>query len=229
MKKILLIISIISALLLVGCNTNQDVNKDLLENNDNQIHEEVQNNSENVQNTENINEENLNVPSDNLAVEDAVNYTDAYYHLFKVRLPKVVGNTNTIKELNQKILNEVLPITYRDVVSHAILSESLDKGSAYDYKHIIKDNILVIHIYSSVLEGGSVAPTSDGGLQQFSYYYDVVDDKILTLSEAASKLSLSLDGLTTLDGSSINSYDELEKNHYMITISNNDLKLEFFN
>lgn len=229
MKKILLIVSIISVLFLAGCNINQDINNGLLENNDNQNQENVQNNSENIQNFESINEENLNVSTINLTVDDAVNYTDAYYHLFKVRLPKVVGNTNTIKELNQKILNEVLPITYRDVVSHAILSESLDKGSAYDYKYIIKDNILVIDIYSSVPEGGSIVPASGGGLQEFSYYYDVVNDKILTLSEAASKLSLSLDGITTLDGSPINSYDELEKNHYMITIINNDLKLEFFN
>ena len=73
----MLIISIISALFLAGCNTNQDTNKDLLENNDNQIQEEVKNNSENMQNTDNINEENLNVPSANLTVEDAVNYTDA--------------------------------------------------------------------------------------------------------------------------------------------------------
>ena len=106
MEKILLIIYIISALFLAGCNTNQDI---LLENNGDQ-------NQENVQNTENNNnEENLNVPSANFTVEDAVNYTDAYYHLFKVRLPKVVGNTNTINELNYKILNEVLPMTYRDV------------------------------------------------------------------------------------------------------------------
>ena len=165
----------------------------------------------------------------NITVEDAVNYTDGYYHLFKVRLPKVNGNTNIIKELNQKILDEVLPITYSDVASHAIISESLDKGSEYDYRYIIKDNILVIDVYSTIPDGGSVVPASGGGLHEFSYYYDITNDKILTLSEASSKLSLSLNGLTALDGTSISSYDELEKNHYMITISNNDLKLEFFN
>ena len=227
MKKILLIISIILALFLAGCNTNQDI---LLDNSGNQNQKEIQNNNENIQNTENNNEENLNVSSANITVEDAVTYTADYYHLFKVRLPKVVGNTNTINELNQKILNEVLPVTYFDVVSHTILSESFDKGSTYDYKYVMKDNILVIDIYSNVPEGGSIASAPGDGLKEILYYYDIVNDKILTVSEAASKLSLSLDGLTALDGLSIiNSYDELEENHYMITISNNDLKLEFFN
>lgn len=215
------------ALFLAGCNTNQDI---LLDNSGNQNQNEIQNNNENIQNTENNNEENLNMSSANITVEDAVNYTDDYYHLFKVRLPKVVGNTNTINELNQKILNEVLPVTYCDVVSHAILSESFDKGSTYDYKYVMKDNILVIDIYSNVPEGGSIALAPGDGLKEILYYYDIVNDKILTVSEAASKLSLSLDGLTALDGLSIiNSYDELEENHYMITINNNDLKLEFFN
>lgn len=220
MKKILLIISIILALFLVGCNANQDI---LLDNNGDQNQEE---DNENTQNTENNNEENLNVSSVNITVEDAVNYTDAYYHLFKVRVPKIVGNTNTINELNQKMLNEVLPATYFDVVSHAMIPETFDKGSTYDYKYIMKDNILVIDIYN-VPEGDYVYLAA--GLQEILYYYDIVNDKILTVSEVASKLSLSLDGLTTLDGLSINSYDELEKNHYWVTISNDDLKLKFLN
>ena len=98
----------------------------------------------------------------------------------------------------------------------------------FDYKNIIKNNILVIYIYSSIPEGGSGSPQSGGGLQEFSYYYDIVNDKILKLLEAASKLSLNLNVLTTLDGTSINSYDELENNHYMITIDNNDLELKFY-
>ncbi len=213
MKKIVLTVFIIFALTLAWCSMKQDSNNEISENS----------------NAENINKVDVNISSINLSVEDAVNYTDAYYHIFKVRLPKVVGNTNTIKELNQKILNEVLPITYCDVASHTILSESLDKGSIYDYKYIIKDDILVINIYSSVPEGGSLIPTSGGGLYSFSYFYDIANDKILTLSELASKLALSLEGLTTLEGASINSYDELEKNHYVITIIGNDLKLELLN
>ena len=175
-----------------------------------------------------INTVSENVSSANISVEDAINYTDNYYHLFKIKLPRIVGNTNTIKELNQKILNEVLPKTYTDIVMHAQVSESLDKGSTCEYKYIIKNNILVLYIYTSIPEGGTGIPASGDGINS-SYFYDIEHDKILTQSEAANKLSLSLSGLTTRNGEQIKSYSELEENGYLITIDNNNLKLKFLN
>lgn len=169
-----------------------------------------------------------NIESKDISVVDAVNYSDGYYNLFKIKLPKINGNTKTIAELNAKILNDVLPRTYSDVVGHATIEEAMDKGAFYDYKYIIKNNILIIYIYSSVPEGGSLMPTTGGGLEHCSYYYDIVNDKILTISEVANKLSLNLSGLKTLEGTDIKSYSKLEENGYIITINNNDLKLEFF-
>ncbi len=154
-----------------------------------------------------------------ITVEDAVNYVDGYYGLFKVKLPKVVGNTDTIKSLNSKILNEVLPLTYADVVCHAKTDNTaMDKGSIYDYKYSIENNILIIYVFSTVPEGGSLIPATGGGLNYFSYHYDIINDKILSLEEAAEMLKLELEGLETNDGNKIDSYKELDENAYVINV-----------
>jgi len=162
-----------------------------------------------------------------ITVEDAVNYVDGYYRLFKVKLPKVVGNTDTIEKLNLKILNEVLPFTYADVVCHAETDKTaMDKGSIYDYKYSIDNNILVIYVFSTVPEGGSVIPATGGGLNYFSYHYDIINDKILSVGETAEILKLELEGLKTSDGNKIESYKELDENYYIINIyEKNNIKL----
>ena len=147
-----------------------------------------------------------------ITVEDAVNYTDSYYSMFKVKLPKVTGNTKAIQELNQKILNEVLPRTYSEVISHAMIPETLDKGSTYDYQYLIKNDILLIYIKCSAPAGSTLS----NSLPDFAYYYDIANDKILTISEAASKTGLI---------SAENTPEDL--NRYIIIIENNELKLQF--
>lgn len=164
--------------------------------------------------------------ADNISVADAVNYSDGYYQLFKVKLPKIVGNTKTIDELNAKILNEVLPKTYSDVAAHTEVKSAMDKGSMYDYKYIIKNNILIIYIYSSVPEGGSVIPATGGGLESISYYYDITNDKILSIGEAAKALGLSLNGIEAYDGTEIKAYNELEQFGFVIEIDGNQVKLK---
>ena len=69
MKKILLIISIISVLFLVGCNTNNNLNNNVLENDNNQNLEYVENSGENIKYTDNIDEE---VSSTNFSIEELV-------------------------------------------------------------------------------------------------------------------------------------------------------------
>ena len=170
--------------------------------------------------------------SKEISVVDAVNYTDGYYDLFKVKLPRIVGNTETIEKLNSKILNEVLPLTYDDVVCHATTENeqtiAMSKGSIHDYTYIIKDNILIIYIYSTVPEGGTKIETTEDGLIQHSYYYDITNDKILSIDEVANKLKLSLEGLKTPEGKSIKSYSELEKNGYIVRIKDNNIELYVF-
>jgi len=161
--------------------------------------------------------------SSNITVADSVNYTENYFQMFKVKLPKIVGNTKTIDELNSKILNEVLPCTYSHSISHAEQAESMDKGSIYDYSYTIKNDILVIYIYSSVPQGGSAMPATGGGLNQFSYCYDINNDKILSVSETAEKLKISLDGIETLEGNPVTSYEELDEYNFYLAVSNDKI------
>lgn len=180
-------------------------------------------------NTNNI-ETSTNIESKDISVVDAVNYVDSYSKKFKVKLPRIVGNTITIENLNLKILNEVLPSTYIHVAAHLASANTeyvfMDKGSTFDYSYVIKNDVLIIHIYSTVPEGGTTLSASGDGLNSYSYYYDITNDKILSVSEVSDKLNLSLDGLKTSEGNSLTSYSELEKNGYTIIINNNELKLK---
>ena len=161
-----------------------------------------------------------------ITVVDAVNYVDGYDKLFKVRLPKVVGNTDTIETLNKKILDEVLPRTYFYSVAHASVPESFNKGTEMEYKYLIKDDILVIYIYTTIPEGSAVTGGSGKPEIEASYYYDIQKDKILSVSDAAEKLELDIDEIETKEGQKISSYSDLEDNNIEIVIYNDVLKLE---
>lgn len=166
--------------------------------------------------------------TNNISVVDALNYSAGYYNLFKVKLPRIVGNTNVIEKLNLKILNEILPLTYENVLSHAVTDfTAMDKGSICDYKYSIDNNILIIYIFSTVPEGGSVSPETGGGLYYRSYHYDIVNDKILSVGETAELLKLELEGLKTdYRNNKIESYKELDENAYIISIDEaNNIKL----
>ena len=133
------------------------------------------------------------VSSNTISVLDAVNYTDSYYKLFKVKLPKIVGtNSQIISKLNDTILNEVLPRTYGHAVCHAVMgNDCMNKGSTVDYNYIIKNNIVAIYIYSSVPDGAKAMPASGGGLFHYNYFYDITNDKTLSLGEAAEKMNIT--------------------------------------
>jgi len=167
-----------------------------------------------------------------ISVVDAVNYIDGYYNLFKVRLPRIVGNSETVDELNEKILNESLRRTTGDPVCHALTEKdnpvAMDKGSIHDYKYIIKDNILIIYIYSSVPDGGTDIPATGGGLWYSSYCYDISNDKIISTGEAAKILNLSLDNVKAYNGTTITTYDELDNNDYnfVMKIDENEIILD---
>ncbi len=162
------------------------------------------NNNEQIDNNDNVNNEtNDNTANDgeignntNISVTDAVNYIDDYYKEFKVKLPKIVGNSKNIDELNTKILNEVLPRTYSHPACRAQTNESsftcMDKGSTIDYLYLTKNNVLVLYIYSKVPEGGTAMPASGGGLFKYTYFYDIENEKTLTMTEAAIKLNVDL-------------------------------------
>ncbi len=136
----------------------------------------------------------LKTENEAISIADAVNYTDGYYNIFNVKLPKIVGkNSKNISKLNDTILNEVLPSTYGHVACHAILdNECMNEGSTVDYRYIIKNNVVAIYVYSSVPNGAKAVPATGDGLFKYNYFYDIKNDKILTFDEAAIKMGITL-------------------------------------
>ncbi len=225
MKKILLIISLISIPLLAGCNKNENVDNNVNNYQQGQIETNVENNRQVNDTQSNISKTEIEIQSNDISVADALNFS---YELFNFRLPKVVGNTTVIDELNKKMLNEMLPSAISEVAIHESMPEAISKGNRYNYEYIIKNNILVIYMYSSIPEGGTGVPKS--GKYMNSYYYDITKDKILSVGEAAKALELKLDGMTSRDEKRLETYDELdESNDYIIGIEKNELRFMFLN
>lgn len=187
---------------------------------------------DNNTNTALLKKESNEAKNSTISVEDAVNYKDGYYNLFNIRLPRIIGNTNTVSELNKKILNNVLRRTYQDFAMHALTKDEkltvFDKGAIYDYKYIIKDDILIIYVYSYKPEGSSnYFPASGNGTNEFNFYYDIINDKELSTSQVAKKLNISLNSITKYTDEKVNSYEELDDSNYnfIMRIEQNEIKL----
>lgn len=159
---------------------------------------------------------------DSISVSDAVNYTDTYYNLFKVKLPKIEGiNSKTVTEINEKILNDVLPRTYAHVICHAEGEDNcMDKGSTVNYSYAVKNNIVAIYVYSSVPNGANAMSASGDGLFYYNYFYDISNDKVLNLGEAAEKM-----GITDIDGAS--TYEDLNNVCSSMIIEGDTITLDY--
>ena len=66
----------------------------------------------------------------------------------------------------------------------------MDKGSSVDYEYLIKENIVIIYINSFVPEGVHSAPAAGSGQFSANYFYDITNDRILTLDEGTDKLNI---------------------------------------
>lgn len=111
MKKILLIISIISVLFLTGCNTNLNMNSDVIKNNENQSQEGVQN----IKNTGKVEGDNENVKSDGVNEDKATisfKYTDleSLENRFLLPAQPTIGKLYDIG--NVKIGNNIYEVKY---------------------------------------------------------------------------------------------------------------------
>ena len=166
-----------------------------------------------------------------IKVVDALDITyNTYVDDVKIylTLPKIVGDTDEIQNLNKQILNEIVPRFAGYVSSfHSDRAESssrkiseqgdcdddcyvLSKGEKTSYKYLEKNNILVIYIKCEVPEGGTALPASGGGMCSQSYFYDIENDKIITdLSSVAGKLGLDFNP-ETQNSIIINASNELE-------------------
>ena len=179
----------------------------------NEPNNDITNNGQN--NNSNIQEE--------VKVVDALDYTDGYYRMFKVKLPMITGNKPNSLKLNKTILDEVLPGTYFAPIAHSVSEgQNASKGFITDYEYIIKNNVIVIYVKASIPEGGSGIAASGNGLYDFSYFYDIANDKILTKLGDAAKLM----ELTDIDGAP--NYDSLNDNFCSeITIEDGKIKVHY--
>ena len=141
-------------------------------------------NSNNVQSSKN--------ESKDISVADAVNHEYSTNDVtFKVKLPKIVGKSTAIDELNKEILNKWIPGTYSAIDARKENKAYFSKGLITTYRYIIKNNILVIYVYDDVPEGGSGIPATNNGIESNIYCYDIENDKVLTIEETAKKLNLN--------------------------------------
>ena len=225
MEKKNIIIYVLTIILTIALGVGIGFGVSKLSQNNNE--QEVKDNNENIEETEdkddksNSDNSTNNIEERNIEVITAVNYVDEYYKKFYIKLPKITGNSETIVKLNNKILNEILPKTYSNPICHAEMEDGcMDKGSSVDYKYLIKDNIVIIYIYSYVPTGGKLAPQSGNGLLNYNYFYDITNDKMLSLAEATDRLKIK-----DLDGAS-SSKDLLDECSWMI-VENNDVKINY--
>ena len=121
-----------------------------------------------------------------VSVVDAVNYKEGY---LSVRLPKITGNTESINQINNKILNEVLPKTNTYSAAQEEVKGSINENSKIEYQYDIANNVLILQIYSSNIS----MPATNGGNFNTNYFYDILNDKELTLKEAADKIGYEIE------------------------------------
>jgi len=214
MKNILLIVLTIVLAGAVGVGS-YFITKNLDSNESNNGAPLNQNGNNNVTN----NEQNSN----EVKVVDALDYTDNYYHMFKVKLPMITGNKPNALKLNKAILDEVLPRTYSGPIVYAITEgEQVNKGFITDYNYTIRNNIIMIYVKASVPEGGNAIATSGSGLYRYSYFYDITNDKILTKLGDIAKLM----ELTDIGGAP--NYESLNDNFCSeITIEDGKIKVYY--
>jgi len=148
--------------------------------------------------------------------------------MFKTKLPQLTGNTDTIKELNYGILWDTLNGLSDCYSEYAMSSYEgyefvfFNKGTTFDYSYVVKNDVLVLYVYSTVPEGSNLPGQTGDGLYCNSYYYDIANDKILTTSQAVDKL-----GVAIPDYADLNNYP-LDGGGWIIFLENNELTLEFF-
>lgn len=154
MKKILLIISIISVLLLAGCNTKPNVNNDVLENSDNQNQEEIVNNSE--AHDDNMSNENMVQSGENisqnkeLTEEELIekyklsddyileydNIDNSFYNVLNREIYEGESSTTDIEFTSDGVTHK---IEYEKIVNDASVSNS-DKYNVYINGKLIETN-----------------------------------------------------------------------------------------
>ena len=105
-----------------------------------------------------------------------------------IEVPRITGNTKVIKELNKKILQDALKSNYDTYGTNT----TCDIKTYYNY--FIKNDVIFIDVVNDLERYAFIS--EDGGAQsdyayRYNYFYDIKNDKELTLLEAMKKIGLS--------------------------------------
>lgn len=156
---------------------------------------------------------------------------------YEIKIPSIIGPGANIESLNQKMATVILDQCDTNVAaiyeSQRYESQAFNKGFKIYYEYLIKNNILIIFINQILPEGGEGnILMQSGDYWEASYYYDIQNDQILTVGEAAKKLNIKLDKVVIDeidDGEDIvieiKTYEDLEQNGFQLIVDNNQIKL----
>lgn len=96
-----------------------------------------------------------------------------------INVPKLTGNTKVTESINKKIQNNIYDNEIKSLNSKV-------RGYSVNYNYIIKNDIVLLDLVAStsIFEGS-------GYTDRYNYFYDIKNDKELTLLEAMKKIGLS--------------------------------------
>ena len=217
-------------------NENNNTNENNSENkNTNENNSENKNTDENNSENKNTNENNSN-QTGKIQVVDAYVKVAGYsvYAGKEIKIPKLTGNSNAVISFNDKILKDSLDsiIGYKDRMMNNladvennkifVVTESYVISNYYDcynsfnfsYSHFTKNDIITIKVdydldNSTLDEGMCHNATGDDFDADEYYFYDIKNDKELSLKEAAEKFNTTFE-----EGSQCNSFSDLNDAEY---------------
>ena len=96
-----------------------------------------------------------------------------------INVPKLTGNTKVTESINGKIQNNIYDNEIKSLNSKV-------RSYTVNYNYIIKNDIVLLDLVAStsIFEGS-------GYTDRYNYFYDIKNDKELTLLEAMKKIGLS--------------------------------------
>lgn len=102
-----------------------------------------------------------------------------------VSLPKINIDKPNAKKLNDQIENE-----FKDIIDESKKDETNKAFINSSYKSIVRDNIIYLDVERSL----SIGCSSGGGFRK-NYFYDIKNDKILSMEEGFKEAGYNLDDL----------------------------------
>lgn len=127
---------------------------------------------------------------------------DPDYLVRRIDIPKLLFDTDNAKKLNEKIYN-----SYKNDINNLNVDTEKPYYFNIDYDYSVKENIVFLSI--TRLVGSS---RGSGFSQTNIYYYDIKNDKELTLDEVCNLFNITLEKVKTKDKSAESMYAVMADN-----------------